>query len=107
MQIILAAQCKSLTGALSKKNPYYLRRAKRGIFSARSNRKVVCPNDHWNFIRECAEAAKVGVPIANIWVSRHELYDALCDAGIDAGRFKMPPVLNANDIINIIKSLEQ
>lgn len=105
MQIILHAQCKSLTGRISKKNHFYLRKTKKGIFTVPSNRKALCPREHWKFIRECADCAKTGFPIADIRISRQEITDALREAGLEAGRLVLPKTLNAADIRNVYNQL--
>lgn len=80
MKIILSNHCKSLTGSLSKKHGYHIKRRGNNFFGFRNTKGHVPPNGHWLFIRDCAQMAQIGLIIANVQISWYELQSALYEA---------------------------
>ena len=83
MEIILNKTfCRSLTGALSKKDGFCIRKRGNRFFGCRKRNHQTMPEEHWLFIVTCAKMAQQGLYIADIRVARSEVRQALEEAGL-------------------------
>ena len=109
MEIILSAQCESLTGSLGRGYGYFIVRRKNGFFSQRSRHSNVPHDGHWKFILACVFLAKGKLHATDVKISADELYNALKEAGkyiaAESVRYskiyKVKFFYNAADIANL------
>jgi len=108
MEIILSEQCLSLTGCLGRGYGYFIQRRRSHdgsvrFCSQRSKHPPIPRDGHLRFIFLCAELAQNRLYLSDILVPKHELEDALREAGY---ALTLPPSMggsrgaNASDIIN-------
>ena len=77
MKIILAPNCKSITGSLGQGFGYHIEHRKNGFFAIRNAKGAIPPDGHWRFIIACAEIAKMKLHFKDIEISWNELMVAL------------------------------
>ena len=113
MEIILSKNCASLTGAINKKNGYYIKSQtdKNGIvkfFGARKSKGFVPTYGHIRFIFECAKLAEHKLYVNDIHITAGEIDDALEEA--TDGKLTSPwsprdEIVNAQQVLQLKKEL--
>ena len=110
MEIILAKSCQSLTGSLSKKLGYAIRRHGEKFYGVRKAKGKVPADGHWQFISVCAEMTKHKIFIEDVKVPKAEVIAALQEAGrttpsycISTNPETYPEMFTANDVLKLQK----
>ncbi len=83
MEIILARNCKSLTGSLGKGYGYAICRRGKRFFSQRSPKGPRIKDGHLRFIIACADMAQFNYFIGDINVEGKELLEAAREAHVE------------------------
>ena len=113
MEIILSKNCASLTGAINKKNGYYIKSQtdKNGVvkfFGVRKSKGYVPPSGHIYFIFECAKLAEQKLYVDNIIITAGEIDDALEEATDGKLSLHWSPrdeIVNAKQVLQLKKEL--
>jgi len=113
MELFLSKNCASLTGAINKRNGYYIKSHtdKNGVvkfFGARKSKGFVPTYGHIRFIFDCARLAEQKLYVDNIHITAGELVDALKEA--THGYLSLPweprtAILNAKQVLQLKKEL--
>ena len=102
MEIILSNLCDSLTGSLSKKHGYSIRRTQDGKFvGQRKSKGKVPPDGHWRFIESCAQLSQSKLFVSDVRVSGRELIEAAREAGLSLGDISETKMYNASEVLEI------
>ena len=106
MKVILSNMCLSLVGMLNPELGYHLEHRKNGFFAVRNNTGAP-PDGHWRFIVLCAELAQNGLYISDIWISKAEVYHALCEMGRWEYRWmvRYPDIMKASNVLQLKSEL--
>ena len=101
MEIILAKQCKSLTGSFGRGYGYAVCRRGKKFFSQRSPKGPRIRDGHLRFIFACADMAQYNYFIADIDVEGEELLQAAREADVEMETILPDVQYNAHDIRRI------
>ena len=101
MEIILAKNCKSFTGTISKRHGYAIRQKGMRFYGVRNTKSIVPPDGHLRFIFDCAEMTRSGFLIADIDIRGEELLQAAREADVEMETILPDVQYNAHDIRRI------
>ena len=103
MEIVLSNKYKSITGTLSKKHGYAIRKQNNRFIGVRNSNGHVPPEGHLRFIFDCAAMAKDKLIITDIQLKGQELIDAYNEAGYEPSSIVPDVSYNAHDVFSIKK----
>ena len=101
MEIILARNCKSLTGCFGKSYGYSITKRDGKFYSIRSPKGPRIRDGHLRIIFACAELARDGFLVANIKVEGEELLEAAREAHVELDSIVPDEHYDAHDIRRI------
>ncbi len=101
MEIILARNCKSLTGCLGKSYGCSITRRGKKFFTIRNPKGPRIKDGHLRFIFECARMAENNFLIADIDIRGEELLQAAREADVEMETILPDVQYNAHDIRRI------
>ena len=101
MEIILARNCKSLTGCLGKSYGCSITRRGKKFFTIRNPKGPRIKDGFLRFIFACAELARDGFLIADIDIRGEELLQAAREADVEMETILPDVQYNAHDIRRI------
>ena len=103
MEIVLSNKYKSITGTLSKKHGYAIRKQNNRFIGVRNSKGHVPPEGHLRFIFDCADMELNRMIIVDIQIKGQELIDAYIEAGYEPSSIAADVSYNAHEVINIKK----